>query len=175
MTRKVALTATLFLSAVLCGQAQATGSVQGATMAPNIHKGTNMKRLALSLLVILQGVAMCTASEYKQEGTFKVSYQLMRSTDLQNALCTTNAPAASSNSDVYVFGSIQGGKGMMQGGRPMVEIAFSSPSHKALKGTSRVGWISISTPTFFLVRLGSFTGDLADLKVKHEVSILMRK
>lgn len=133
-----------------------------------------MKRLALSLLVILQGVAMCTASEYKQEGTFKVSYQLMRSADLQNALCTTNAPAASSNSDVYVFGSIQGGKGMLQGGRPMVEISFVSQRQKTLHGTARVGWIS-STPTFFLVRLGSYTGELVDLDVQHEISTLMRK
>lgn len=117
---------------------------------------------------------MCTASEYKQEGTFKVSYQLMRSADLQNALCTTNAPAASSNSDVYVFGSIQGGKGMLQGGRPMVEISFVSQRQKTLHGTARVGWIS-STPTFFLVRLGSYTGELVDLDVQHEISTLMRK
>ena len=35
MTRNDALTAALLLSAVLCGQAQVTSSVQVATMAPN--------------------------------------------------------------------------------------------------------------------------------------------
>lgn len=118
---------------------------------------------------------MCMASEDKSEGAFRVNYQLVRGTDLQNALCATNTPSASNNSDVYVFGSIQGGKGMMQGGRPMVEIIFFSPRQKTLKGTSRVGWISPTKPTFFLVRLGSYTGELTDLDVQHEVSTLMRK
>lgn len=134
-----------------------------------------MKRLAFSLFILFQGVTLCTASEDKSEGAFHVNYQLTRGADLQNALGATNAPSASNNSDVYVFGSIQGGKEMMQGGRPMIEITFFSPRHKTLKGTSRVGWVSTTRPTFFLVRLGSYAGELADLDIQHEVSTLMRK
>ena len=59
-----------------------------------------MKRLTFSLLILLQGVTMCIASEDKSEVAFHVNYQLTRGVDLQNALCVTNAPSAS-NSDVY--------------------------------------------------------------------------
>ena len=121
---------------------------------------------------------MCMASEDKPEGAYRVNYQLVFGRDLQNVLSITNAPSASNasgNDDVYVSGSIQGEKGMMQGGRPMIEITFSSQRQKTLKGTSRVGWVSVTKPVFFLVRLGDYKGELADLDVRYEISTLMRK
>ena len=137
-----------------------------------------MKKLILSLIIIMQSVAMCMASEDTSEDAFRVTYQLVFARDLQNVLNLTNTPCASNascNDDVYVVGSIVGKKGMMQGGRPMIEIAFSSERQKTLKGTSRVGWVSIAKPVFFLVRLGSSSGELADLDVRYEVSVVMRK
>ena len=137
-----------------------------------------MKKLIFTLIIILQGIATCVASEDHSTDEFDVNYKLMFACDVQHVFGMTNAPSASDgreNWDVYVFGSIKAGTGKMRKrGRPMVEIKFLSSRQKTLKGTSRVGWIS-TKPIFFLVRLGSYRGELADLDVRYETSVLMRK
>lgn len=122
---------------------------------------------------------MCMASEDHSTDEFEVNYKLMFGRDVQHVFGVTNAPFAGDNRgnwDVYVFGSIVGGKGeMRKRGRPMVEIRFFSLQKKALNGTTRGGWVSVVKPLFFLVRLGSYRGELADLDVRYETSVLMRK
>lgn len=137
-----------------------------------------MEKLIITFIVILQGIATCVASEDHSTDEFDVTYKLMFARDVQHVFGMTNAPSASAdqkNWDVYVFGSIVGKKGMMQGGRPMVEMRFFSLQKKALNGRTRGGWVSAVKPLFFLVRLGSYRGELADLDVKYETSVLMRK
>lgn len=120
---------------------------------------------------------MCMASEGKEEVAFHVNYKLIYGRDLQNMFNITNAPTADDsrvNWDVYVVGSITEGNKKMKRGRRSVEMKFSSQRQKTLRATSR-GWVSVVKPLFFLVRLGSYKGELADLDVGYEVSILMNK
>ena len=137
-----------------------------------------MKKLIFTLIIILQGIATCVASEDHSTDEFDVNYKLMFACDVQHVFGMTNAPSASAdqkNWDVYVFGSIVEKKRMVRGGRPSVKITFSSLRQKTIKGTSPACWVSAVKPFFFLVRLGSYRGELADLDVKYETSVLMRK
>lgn len=137
-----------------------------------------MKKLMFTLIIILQGVAMCMASDDHSTDEFEVNYKLMFGRDVQNVFGVTNAPFAGDsreNWDVYVVGSIVEKKRMVRGGRPSVKITFSSLRQKTIKGTSPACWVSAVKPFFFLVRLGSYRGELADLDVHYEVSVVMRK
>lgn len=68
-----------------------------------------MKKLMFILIIILQGVAMCMASEDHSTDEFEVNYKLIFGRDVQNVFGVTNAPFAGDsreNWDVYVVGSI---------------------------------------------------------------------
>ena len=137
-----------------------------------------LKTTICLMFVCFYGVATAMASEDKLEEAFHVNYKLMYGRDVQNMFSITNAPSTSDSKDywdVYAFGSIQQGLKKMKGGRQMVEIKFFSSSHNGLNGTTPGTWVSPLRPLFFLVHLGSYRGELADLDVQYETSILMSK
>lgn len=93
-----------------------------------------MKKLIFTLIIILQGVATCVASEDHSTDEFDVTYKLMFARDVQHVFGMTNAPSASAdreNWDVYVFGSIVK-KSVQKKGMPFVDISFLSLRKKVL-------------------------------------------